>query len=151
MAGKRVADAMTADPRSVELDTRVAEVARILRDEDVGSLPVVRDGRVTGIVTDRDLVVRALAEGRDLESTRVADILSGEPVTVRAEQDLDEALRLMARHQVRRLPVVDDGDGLVGILAQADVALTGDDELAGEVVGEISRPAAGLGQSSPSQ
>ena len=84
MAGKRVADAMTADPRSVELDTRVAEVARILRDEDVGSLPVVRDGRVTGIVTDRDLVVRALAEGRDLESTRVADILSGEPVTVRA-------------------------------------------------------------------
>ena len=151
MAGKRVADAMTADPRSVELDTRVAEVARILRDEGVGSLPVVRDGRVTGIVTDRDLVVRALAEGRDPESTRVADILSGEPVTVRAEQDLDEALRLMARHQVRRLPVVDDGDGLVGILAQADVALTGDDERAGEVVGEISRPAAGPGQSSPSQ
>lgn len=140
MAEKRVTDAMTADPRSVELETPVAEAARILRDEGVGSLPVVKGGRVTGMVTDRDLAVRVLAEGRDAGSTRVGDVVSGEPVTVRPEQDLDEALRLMARHQVRRLPVVDDGDRLVGILAQADVALAGDDERAGEVVEEISRP-----------
>jgi CBS domain-containing protein len=132
---------MTADPRSVGLDTGVVEAARILRDEDVGSLPVVRDGRVIGMVTDRDLAVRVVAEGRDPGSARVADVVSGDPVTVRAEQELDEALRLMARHQVRRLPVVEDGDRLVGILAQADVALTGDDERAGEVVEEISRPA----------
>ena len=141
MAERRVRDAMTADPRSVGLDTGVVEAARILRDEDVGSLPVVRDGRVIGMVTDRDLAVRVVAEGRDPGSARVADVVSGGPVTVRAEQDLDEALRLMARHQVRRLPVVEDGDRLVGILAQADVALTGDDERAGEVVEEISRPA----------
>jgi CBS domain-containing protein len=132
---------MTADPRGVELETGVAEAARILRDEDVGSLPVLREGRVIGMLTDRDLVVRVLAEGRDPGSTRVAEVVSGDPVTVRADQDLDEAVRLMARHQVRRLPVVEDGDRLVGILAQADVALTGDDERAGEVVEEISRPA----------
>lgn len=140
MAEKRVADAMTGDPRSVELETPVAEAAKILRDEDVGSLPVVRDGRVSGMVTDRDLAIRVLAEGRDPGSTRVADVVSGDPVTVRPNEDLDEALRLMARHQVRRLPVVEDGDRLVGILAQADVALTGDDERAGEVLEEISRP-----------
>ena len=140
MGVKRIADVMTRDPRSVELETPVVEAAKILRDEDVGSLPVVRDGRVTGMVTDRDLAVRMIAEGRDPGSTTVGDVVSSEPVTVRQEQDLDEALRLMARHQVRRLPVVDDGDRLVGIFAQADVALTGDDERAGKVVEEISRP-----------
>lgn len=140
MAERRVENVMTANPRSVDPDTDVGEAARILRDENVGSLPVVRDGRVTGIVTDRDLAIRVLAEGRDPGSTRVADVVSGEPVTVRADQDLDEALRLMAHHQLRRLIVVEDSDRLVGILAQADVALTGDEERAGEVVEEISRP-----------
>ncbi len=140
MAERRVENVMTANPRSVDPETDVAEAARILRDENVGSLPVVRDGRVTGIVTDRDLAIRVLAEGRDPRSTRVADVVSGEPVTVRADQDLDEALRLMAHHQLRRLIVVEDSDRLVGILAQADVALTGDEERAGEVVEEISRP-----------
>lgn len=140
MAERRVENVMTANPRSVDPDTDVGEAARILRDENVGSLPVVRDGRVTGIVTDRDLAIRVLAEGRDPGSTRVADVVSGEPVTVRADQGLDEALRLMAHHQLRRLIVVEDSDRLVGILAQADVALTGDEERAGEVVEEISRP-----------
>lgn len=140
MAERRVENVMTANPRSVDPETDVAEAARILRDENVGSLPVVRDGRVTGIVTDRDLAIRVLAERRDPRSTRVADVVSGEPVTVRADQDLDEALRLMAHHQLRRLIVVEDSDRLVGILAQADVALTGDEERAGEVVEEISRP-----------
>ena len=140
MAERRVENVMTANPRSVDPETDVAEAARILRDENVGSLPVVRDGRVTGIVTDRDLAIRVLAEGRDPRSTRVADVVSGEPVTVRADQDLDEALRLMAHHQLRRLIVVEDSDRLVGILAQADIALTGDEERAGEVVEEISRP-----------
>lgn len=140
MAERRVENVMTANPRSVDPETDVGEAARILRDENVGSLPVVRDGRVTGIVTDRDLAIRVLAEGRDPGSTRVADVVSGEPVTVRADQDLDEALRLMAHHQLRRLIVVEDSDRLVGILAQADVALTGDEERAGEVVEEISRP-----------
>ena len=140
MAEGRVENVMTANPRSVDPDTDVGEAARILRDENVGSLPVVRDGRVTGIVTDRDLAIRVLAEGRDPQSTRVADVVSGDPVTVRADQDLDEALRLMAHHQLRRLIVVEDSDRLVGILAQADVALTGDEERAGEVVEEISRP-----------
>ena len=140
MAEGRVENVMTANPRSVDPDTDVGEAARILRDENVGSLPVVRDGRVTGIVTERDLAIRVLAEGRDPGSTRVADVVSGDPVTVRADQDLDEALRLMAHHQLRRLIVVEDSDRLVGILAQADVALTGDEERAGEVVEEISRP-----------
>lgn len=140
MGVKRVADVMTRDPRSVEPETQVVEAARILRDENVGSLPVVRDGRVTGIVTDRDLAVRVIAEGRDPGSTTVGEVVSDKPVTVRPEQDLDEALRLMTSHQVRRLPVVEDGDRLVGIFAQADVALTGDEKRAGELVEEISQP-----------
>ena len=140
MGVKHVADVMTPDPRSVEPETPVVEAARILRDENVGSLPVVQDGRVTGIVTDRDLVVRVIAEGRDPGSTTVGEVVSGKPVTVRPEQELDEALRLMASHQIRRLPVVEDGDRLVGIFAQADVALTGDEERSGALVEEISQP-----------
>ena len=106
---------------------------------DIGSLPVVEEGRLLAVLTDRDIVVRAVAEGVDLNVTLVGDIASREPVTVGPEDDLDEALRLMARHQVRRLPVVDE-QRLVGVLAQADVATEAKASKTGEVVEEISQP-----------
>jgi CBS domain-containing protein len=136
----RVEDVMTPAPRTVASSASVVEAARLMRDEDVGALPVADDGQVVGVVTDRDLVVRVLAEGADPESTRVADVTSGGTVTVTPDQDLEEALRLMASHQVRRLPVV-EGDRLVGILAQADVAQAGDAARVGEVVEAISEGA----------
>ena len=139
---KKVRDAMTAEPRSAEPSQSLVEAAQVMKREDVGSLPVVEGGRLLAVLTDRDIVVRAVAEGVDLQATRVGDVASREPVTVGPEEDLDEALRLMARHQVRRLPVVDE-QRLVGMLAQADVASEAKASKTGEVVEEISQRSGG--------
>jgi len=136
--GQKISEVMTTDVRSCEPSTTVREVARVMASEDVGPVPIVENGRLVGIVTDRDLVVRVLAEGQDPDSTTVERIASRETVSVSPDQDLDEALRLLARHQVRRLPVV-EGDRLVGIVAQADVAREGDDRKTGDTVEQISR------------
>jgi CBS domain-containing protein len=137
--GQTVEQAMTTDVRTVAPDSSVLDAARIMRDEDTGSVPVVEDDRVVGIVTDRDIVVRGVADGRDVTSLDVREVCSRQPVTVEPGRDLDEALRLMAQHQVRRLPVV-DGDRLVGVLAQADVARSTGDRETGALVDDISRP-----------
>src|SRR4051812_31921798 len=117
-----IRDIMTPNPRSVDSHASVAETARMMRDEDIGIVPMTEGDRLVGTVTDRDIAVRVVAEGRDPESTTVGEIASRELVTIDPEQGLDEALRLMARHQVRRLPVVEDDGKLVGIVAQADIA-----------------------------
>jgi CBS domain-containing protein len=136
---KSVRDTMTADPRSITPGDPIVEAARLMRDEDIGSLPVTEEGRLVGMLTDRDLAVRVVAEGKSPESTTVGEVFSRDPVTAEPDQDLDEALRLMARHQVRRLPVVED-DRLVGILAQADVALEEKEKKTGGLVESISQP-----------
>lgn len=133
----QIRDIMTSSPTTVETSTTVAEAAKIMASEDIGPLPVVDGGRLVGIVTDRDLVVRVLAEDRDPNSTNVGDVASSELVTVAPDTALDEALRKMASAQVRRLPVV-EGDRVVGIVAQADVARQTPQET-GDVVEEISR------------
>lgn len=138
--GKQVRDAMTGEVRVASPSQSLAEAAELMKSEDVGSIPVVDDGRLVGILTDRDIVVRAVAERRDPEAVTVDEVASRELVTVEPEQDLDEALRLMASHQVRRLPVVEDGR-LVGMLAQADVAAEGKSQKVGDAVEEISKPA----------
>jgi CBS domain-containing protein len=139
MGKQSVREIMTPNPRTVSPEQSVVEAARIMRDEDVGSLPVVEDDRLVGVVTDRDIVVRVIAEGRDPSSTSVGQIESRDVVAVTPDQDLDQALAEMARHQVRRLPVV-EGDRLVGVVAQADVARKADEEKTGEVVEQISEP-----------
>jgi CBS domain-containing protein len=136
--GKNVRDAMTSNPRSIELSTMVADAASLMKSEDVGSLPIVEGDQLVGMVTDRDIVIRVVAEGKDLQATTVGEIASRDLVTVDPEQDLDEALRLMAQHQVRRLPVAEEDGRLVGILAQADIAREGKDVQTGQVVQEIS-------------
>jgi CBS domain-containing protein len=136
---KTVREAMTPNVRSAAPTQSLADAAQMMRDEDVGSLPVVEADRLIGILTDRDIVVRAVAERVDPQSAKIGDVASKEVVTVEPEQDLDDALELMARHRVRRLPVVED-DRLIGMLAQADVAFEAKEKDAGEMLEEISQP-----------
>ena len=131
---------MTPGVRSVSPSDSLTDAAVAMRDEDVGSLPVVEGDRVVGIVTDRDIVVRGVAERADTQTLQVGDVSSGDLLTVQPDEDLDEALELMARYRVRRLPVVEDGR-LVGVVAQADVALEANEKDAGGMLEDISQPA----------
>ena len=119
---KSVRDAMTEEPRSIDASASVVEAARLMREQHIGSLPVTEDERLVGMITDRDITTRVVAESAVLETTSVGDVYSRDLISVEPNSDLDEALRLMARHQVRRLPVVEN-DRLVGMVAQADIAL----------------------------
>jgi CBS domain-containing protein len=136
--GTSIKEVMTRDVRACEPNATIADAAKLMAQEDVGPVPIVEDGRLVGIITDRDIVVRVVAEGRDPNATTVKEIASTDLVTVSPSDDLDEVLNLLAERQVRRLPVV-EGDRLVGIVAQADVARLGKDKKTGEVVEEISR------------
>ena len=138
---KSVRDAMTENPRSIGASTSVVEAARLMREEDIGSLPITDDERLVGMITDRDITTRVVAEAADPTSMSVEDVYSRDLVSVEPDEDLDEALQLMARHQVRRLPVVENGR-LVGIVAQADIALKDNDKTA-QLVEAISEPSAG--------
>jgi CBS domain-containing protein len=135
----RIRELMTESPRTVSSDATVVEAARVMRDDDVGLVPVVDGNRLVGTVTDRDIAIRVVAEEHDPSSTTVREIASTDLVTIDPEQELGEALRLMAQHQVRRLPVVEEDGRLVGIVAQADVARHGDDTQTGQVVERISQ------------
>lgn len=135
---RSIREAMTPAPTTVESGTSAQEAARLMKSENVGSLPLAEDGRLIGMITDRDLTIRVLAEGAGAD-TPVGEIASKDVVTIDPEQTLDEAARLMAEHQIRRLPVVEEDGKLVGILAQADVAQIGEDSLTGDLVERISR------------
>jgi CBS domain-containing protein len=134
---KSIRDAMTPDPTSVDPGTSVQDAARRMRDEDVGALPIVEGGRLVAMVTDRDIAVRAVADGKI--DCAVGEIASKDVVSVDPQQTLQEAARLMGQHQLRRLPVCEEDGRLVGILAQADIATVGHDELTGDVVQQISQ------------
>jgi CBS domain-containing protein len=133
-----IQEAMTSNPTSVGPTNTAAEAAQIMKAEDIGSLPIVEGDKLVGVITDRDLAIRIVAEGRDTDTT-VGDIASKDVVTVDPEQSLEDAARLMAKHKVRRLPVVEEDGRLVGILAQADIAQAGHDVLTGDTVQQISQ------------
>jgi len=139
-----VREAMTEDPRSIGPSASVVEAARLMRDEHVGSLPITDGDTLVGMITDRDITTRVVAEAADLATSSVGDVYSQDLISVEPDKDLEEALTLMARHQVRRLPVVEDGR-LVGIVAQADIALalTEDEKKTGELVEAISERSEG--------
>ena len=138
---KSVRDTMTENPRSIKASASVVEAARLMREEHLGSLPITEDEQLVGMITDRDITTRVVAEAADPNATSVGDVYSQDLITVEPDRDLDEALQLMARHQVRRLPVVENGR-LVGIVAQADIALS-ENEKTGELVEAISAPSEG--------
>ena len=136
---QNIRDVMTSNPCTIDAEKSVAYAAKMMREEDVGLAPIVEGDRLVGTVTDRDIAIRVVAEGKDPESTKVKDIASINLVTVNPQQDLDEALKLMAKHQVRRLPVTEEGGRLVGLVAQADIARTGNEKQTGRVVEGISQ------------
>ena len=107
--------------------------------EDVGVAPIVEGEKLIGMLTDRDIAIRVVAEGRNPDQVIVRDVASKQVVTIDPQQDLDEALRIMAKHKVRRLPVVEEDGKLVGVVAQADVAREGDGTQTGKLVEEISQ------------
>lgn len=131
---QHVRDIMTSAPTTVGPHTSVAEVARIMRDRDLGAVLVTDGDELRGLVTDRDLVVRSLAEGGDPEQTTVAGACSEDLVTVTPDDELDRAIRLMREHAVRRVPVVDRGH-VVGVVSLGDAAMERDPESA---LGDIS-------------
>ena len=134
---RHVRDVMTAKPTTCSVEASVADAAKVMAREDVGSIPVVEGDRLVGILTDRDIVLRLVAQGRDPQSTTVGEVASTDLATVSPDENLDRALQLLAEQRVRRLPVV-EGEMLVGVVAQADIARQGDDRTTGQVVEQIS-------------
>jgi CBS domain-containing protein len=137
--GKSIQDVMTSNPCTIDANKPVSYAAKMMKDEDVGLAPVVEGNRLIGTLTDRDIVVRVVAEGGDPQTVLVREVASTDVITVEPQENLDEALKLMARHQVRRLPVVEEDGRLVGVVAQADVAEEANAKEIGEHVEEISR------------
>lgn len=137
-------DVMTQSPAFCLKTDPVSEAARLMRGEDVGPIPVVDDPdsrRVVGIVTDRDITVKVVAEERDPSSTAIQEIMTRDLVTCQPDDDIEDAIDAMSDHQVRRVLVVDSSTRLLGIISQADVATrVGKAKQTGEVVREISQP-----------
>jgi CBS domain-containing protein len=129
---------MTSGAECAKVDETVQEAARRMRELDVGALPICgSDNRLAGMLTDRDIVVRGVAEGKDLTTVKVGDFADGKPVTIGADDSIEEALATMSKHGVRRLPVI-DGHDLVGVVSQADIARNLPDDKIGDLVEAIS-------------
>src|SRR5438876_11798234 len=139
---KSVRDAMTEDPRSIGQSASVVEAARLMREQHIGSLPITEGEKLVGMITDRDITTRVVAEAADPKVTSVGDVYSRDLISVEPDKNLQEALELMARHQVRRLPVVET-DRLVGIVTRADIAPRENEKKTGELVEAISEPSEG--------
>jgi CBS domain-containing protein len=129
---------MTSAPDIIDAQSTVLEAAKKLAKDDIGALPICDNGKLKGMITDRDIVVKVLAQGKDAGGTKVIDLVQGEVVTIGADDSVEEALRTMSKYQVRRLPVI-DGTDLVGIVSQADVARNLPEEKVGELVEAISQ------------
>jgi len=140
----QVKDIMTDNPACCTPDTSLRDVARMMVDCDCGEIPVVDTAqRPIGVVTDRDITCRAVAQGKNPLEMKASDVMSHPVVTVRPDTDIDDACDAMETHQVRRVPVVDDDGRICGIVAQADVARNAPDEETAEMVKDVSQPTAG--------
>jgi CBS domain-containing protein len=136
----QIQDVMTADVSFIEPNTSILEIARKMRDGDIGSTPVVEDERLVGMVTDRDIVVRAIAEGGDVRNMTARDAMSPGVLYCFADQTVESVLESMGDQQIRRLPVIDRDKRLVGVVSLGDLALSGRRKAAGEALQEISQP-----------
>ena len=131
-------DIMTSGADVVPSDATVLDAAKKIASDNVGSLPICDNGKLKGMITDRDIVVKVLAKGGDPGTTKVIDLIQGEVVTIGADDSVETALQTMSKHQVRRLPVI-DGTELVGMVSQADVARNLPDDKVGDLVEAISQ------------
>ena len=137
---KKARDVMTPNPDHVRTDATVAEAARKMRDLDVGALPVCDNDRLSGMITDRDIVLRGVAEKVDPATTEVRAVMTPGIAYVFEDQEVAEAARIMEERQVRRLPVLNREKRLVGIVALGDMAVDAGTEISGEALREISEP-----------
>lgn len=135
---KTARDLMTSPAECLAPDETLVDAARMFSKYDVGSMPVVDGDTLVGVITDRDIVVEGVSKNLDLTDTPVSRIMSRSVITVQVTDDAEAVARVLADNQIRRVPVV-DGDRVVGVVSQADVALELDNATAGEVVEEISR------------
>ena len=133
----KVRDIMTSDVATATPDTTLDDIASMMKEENVGAIPVLDDEVLIGIVTDRDIVVRCIADGKDPAECTAEDVISGNLETVEPEDDVDEAAHIMAHRQIRRLPVVEDGR-LVGMLSLGDIAVKESDRTAGGALESVS-------------
>ena len=136
-------DMMTADPACCTRDTPLADVARMMVQRDCGQIPIVESKdrkQVAGVITDRDIVCRAVAENRNPLDLRAESVMSQPPITVAESADADELMRVMEKHQIRRVPVVNQNGELCGIVSQADIARQRPSREAGELVRDVSVP-----------
>jgi CBS domain-containing protein len=134
----KVKDVMHRGVEWVEPETPIAEIARKMLDEDIGSVPVGENDRLVGMVTDRDIVTRGLARVKNCLDLVAKDVMSKPIVYARADEDLDDALHIMVKNQIRRLPVIDENKRLVGILSLGDISVKAGRDLAGEVMRSVS-------------
>ena len=135
---KKARDIMTPSPECIGENDSVLDAAKMLTKLDVGAMPICgEDNRLKGMLTDRDIVVKVLAEGRDPSSTRAGELGEGKPVTIGADDSISLAIKTMVDHKVRRLPVI-DGHDLVGIVSQADIAKNAEEDDVGRLVELIS-------------
>lgn len=133
-------EVMTKNPATCSSQSPVVDAARMMEREGVGAIPICENGRLEGILTDRDIAVRVVAGGMDPRETRIGDVMTRDPECVTANESIDRALEVMESRQVRRIPVIDGGGRLVGIIAQADIATRlNDDSATAEVVEAISK------------
>jgi CBS domain-containing protein len=135
-----IRDIMTKDVQTVNPESTIKDAAQLMKSNDFGSLPVCEGRKVVGMITDRDIAIRGVAEGRDPGSTRVGEVMTKEIVSVRETSDLKEAERIMHDRQLRRLPVLNEQGELVGYLAMAKIARTETPEEAGKVIKGVSQP-----------
>ena len=135
---KTAREVMTGDAQCIGENDSVLDAAKRLAELDVGAMPICgEDDRLKGMVTDRDIVVKVLAQGRDPSATTAGELGEGKPVTIGADDSVEEAIHTMKDHKIRRLPVI-DGHRLIGIVSQADVARAADEQEVGELVEAIS-------------
>ena len=135
---KNVRDVMTGGAECIGENDTITDAAKRLAELDVGAMPICgEDDRLKGMLTDRDIVLKVVAQGKDPSTTKAGELGEGKPVTIGADDSIDEALRTMSQHKVRRLPVI-DGHDLIGIVSQADLARNIDEEKVGDLVEAIS-------------
>ena len=139
----KVSELMTRRPACATPEMTLSKVAKMMADENVGSVPVIENkdsGKIVGVVTDRDITLRAVARGKNPLEMSAKDVMTADVFTVRDEDDVQDVARLMETHQIRRVPVVDTNGKVCGIVAQADIALKASDRTTADVVQSVSKP-----------
>ena len=134
----KLCDVMTKEVKSLNVDDTVEKAVQIMKENNVGSIPVCRDGKIAGIITDRDITLRSIAQGENVSNIKISSIMSSNPITGNLDMDVHDAAKLMAENQIRRLPVIDN-NAVVGILSLGDLAVEpkfGNE--AGDALSEIS-------------